>query len=56
MDGLKGWLDQQIDNHLVEPNSALGKAIGYMQKHWDTLTRFYPCPVRLSTIIWPSGL
>ena len=29
MDGLKGWLDQQIDDHLVEPNSALGKAIGY---------------------------
>jgi hypothetical protein len=40
MDGLKGWLDQQIEDHLVEPNSALGKAIGYMQHHWDTLTRF----------------
>ena len=26
--------------HLVEPNSALGKAIGYMQRHWETLTRF----------------
>src|SRR5438477_12670031 len=39
-DGLKGWLDQQIDDHRVEPNSALGKAIGYMQHHWDTLTRF----------------
>jgi transposase len=44
MDGLKGWLDQQIDDHLVEPNSALGKAIGYMQKHWATLTRFLSVP------------
>jgi len=44
MDGLKGWLDQQIDDHRVEPNSALGKAIGYMQHHWDTLTRFLSVP------------
>ena len=44
MDGLKGWLDQQIDDHRVEPNSALGKAIGYMQKHWETLTRFLSVP------------
>jgi len=43
-DGLKGWLDQQIDDHRVEPNSALGKAIGYMQHHWDTLTRFLSVP------------
>jgi len=28
MDELKRWLDQQIDEHLVEPNSSLGKAIG----------------------------
>ena len=40
MDALKGWLDTQIDDHLVEPNSALGKAIGYLQTHWQTLTRF----------------
>ena len=40
MDELKRWLDQQIDEHLVEPNSSLGKAIGYMRTHWDTLTRF----------------
>jgi transposase len=44
LDGLKRWLDQQIDEHLVEPNSALGKAIGYMQNHWDTLTRFVSVP------------
>jgi len=44
MDGLKRWLDQQLDDHLVEPNSALGKAIGYMQRHWVTLTRFLSVP------------
>lgn len=44
MDGLKRWLDTQLDEHLVEPNSALGKAIGYMQRHWVTLTRFLSAP------------
>ena len=44
MDELKGWLDKQIDDHLVEPNSALGKAIGYMRTHWKTLTRFLSIP------------
>ena len=42
MDGLKRWLDKQIDEHLVEPNSALGKAMASMQGHWETLTRFLP--------------
>jgi len=41
MDGLKGWLDKQMDDHLVEPNSSLGKAITYIQGHWTTLTRFF---------------
>lgn len=40
MEGLKKWLDSQVNDHLVEPNSALGKAIAYMQSHWNTLTRF----------------
>lgn len=44
MDGLKQWLDKQIDDHLVEPNSSLGKAIGYMRMHWETLTRFLSIP------------
>jgi transposase len=44
MDELKRWLDTQIDDHLVEPNSSLGKAIGYMQRHWRTLTRFLSVP------------
>src|SRR5574341_638441 len=44
MDRLKRWLATQMDDHLVEPNSALGKAIGYMQRHWVTLTRFLSVP------------
>ena len=40
MDELKRWLDQQVEDRLVEPNSSLGKAITYMQGHWETLTRF----------------
>jgi hypothetical protein len=40
MDGLKRWLDQQVAERLVEPNSSLGKAIAYMQGPWETLTRF----------------
>ena len=40
MDDLKRWLDKQFDDRLVEPNSSLGKAVAYMQGHWETLTRF----------------
>jgi transposase len=37
---LKGWLATQMTERLVEPNSSLGKAIAYLQTHWETLTRF----------------
>jgi hypothetical protein len=40
MDALKTWLDTQMADRLVEPNSSLGKAMAYMQEHWETLTRF----------------
>ncbi len=40
MDQLKGWLEQQGAERLVEPNSSLGKAIAYLLGHWETLTRF----------------
>jgi transposase len=43
MEGLHTWLAQQVDDRLVEPNSSLGKAIAYLQGHWDTLTRFLHC-------------
>jgi hypothetical protein len=44
MAGLKRWLDTQMNEHRVEPNSALGKAMGYMQRHWGSLTRFLSVP------------
>ena len=44
MEALHKWLAKQIDEHLVEPNSALGKAMGSMQRHWGTLTRFLTTP------------
>ena len=44
MDGLKAWLDEQIDQKKVEPNSALGQAIRYMQKRWERLTLFLRQP------------
>jgi hypothetical protein len=44
MDGLHTWLQNQMDDHRVDPNSALGKAMTYMQNHWETLTRFLSIP------------
>ena len=44
MDELKGWLAKQVDDRLVEPNSPLGKAMSYMQTHWEMLTRFLSIP------------
>jgi hypothetical protein len=44
MDGLETWLRQQLDDHLVEPNSGLGTAIAYMLKHWAKLTLFLRVP------------
>jgi transposase len=40
MDELRRWLNEQFDERKVEPNSSLGKAIAYMQKHWEKLTLF----------------
>jgi transposase len=37
---LKVWMEQQLSEKQVEPNSGLGKAIKYMLKRWDTLTLF----------------
>lgn len=41
---LQGWLQAQIDERRVEPNSALGDAIAYMQRHWEALTLFLRVP------------
>jgi transposase len=40
MQELHTWLNRQRDDKLVEPNSALGGAIGYMLRHWEKLTLF----------------
>ena len=35
LDGLHDWLEQHM--HLVPPQSALGKAMGYLHKQWRKL-------------------
>ena len=40
MDELLDWLERQLGEKRVEPNSALGAAIGYMLRHWGPLTLF----------------
>jgi transposase len=40
MDGLHGWMKDQFEKHLVEPNSGLGKALNYLRRHWEALTLF----------------
>lgn len=44
MMSLKGWLTQKLEGNEVEPNSSLGKAMKYMLKHWEGLTRFLHVP------------
>ena len=44
MEGLKEWLQKQLDQRRVEPNSSMGKAITYMLKHWEPLTLFLRIP------------
>jgi transposase len=40
MDGLHKWMAAQFAEHKTEPNSGLGKAISYLQRHWTKLTLF----------------
>jgi transposase len=40
MKRLEEWLRDQLEERMVEPNSGLGEAIEYMQKHWEKLTLF----------------
>ena len=40
MDELHIWMNAQFEQRLVEPNSALGKALRYMIRHWAALTQF----------------
>jgi transposase len=38
------WMNEQITEQKVEPNSGLGKAISYMQHHFHKLTLFLRVP------------
>lgn len=44
MERLKLWMEAQFAERKVEPQSALGEAIGYMLKRWDALTLFLRQP------------
>lgn len=44
MDGLKKWMEAQLEEKKTEPNSGLGKAIRYFLKRWDRLTLFLRHP------------
>lgn len=40
LEQMKRWLQDQQDQRLIEPNSALGKAVQYLKTHWDGLMGF----------------
>jgi transposase len=40
MEELKEWMDEQIREKKVEPNSSLGKAIAYFQNNYEGLSAF----------------
>ena len=41
---LHAWLEQQVQERAVEPNSSLGQAFAYLLKRWETLTQFLRIP------------
>jgi transposase len=44
LDELHEWMETQFAGHKTEPNSGLGKAISYLQRHWTKLTLFLRQP------------
>ena len=40
MQELQRWMNDQLEQRLVEPNSGLGNALRYLLKHWEGLTLF----------------
>lgn len=40
MDRLQEWMKDNIELKVIESNSGVGAAIGYMRKHWSKLTLF----------------
>ncbi len=41
---LKMWMQKQVQEREVAPNSSLGKAFTYMLSRWPTLTQFLSVP------------
>jgi transposase len=44
MEALHAWMNEQLENKSVEPNSGLGQAFAYMNNHWQKLTLFLRVP------------
>ena len=44
LEQLQQWMQTQLDQKKVEPNSGLGQALNYMLKRWTPLTRFLTVP------------
>jgi transposase len=44
MDELKGWMEAQLNEKKVEPNSGAGKAMTYMLTRWPKFTLFLRVP------------
>lgn len=40
MTALQNWMKTEVNERRIEPNSRLGSAIKYMEKHWSELTLF----------------
>src|SRR6266508_954685 len=40
MSELKEWMERELREKRVEPNSSLGKAMAYFQNHYEKLTQF----------------
>jgi len=41
---LERWMNAELDEHRIEPNSGLGQAFGYLLKRWTKLTLFLRVP------------
>ena len=44
MDDLEAWMQRQLAERCVEPNSRLGGAFDYLLNRWEALTRFLKVP------------
>lgn len=40
MASLEAWMNEQLDEKQIEPNSGLGQAFDYLLRRWDKLTLF----------------